>query len=172
MYYFLEFLSNHQPATWKVEISEEPALVVDQQILDTLYKFTRKDGTYKLYKPSKFNIKFLHPIPDDRFVFTRRVLIEKVDAKLRMCEESSEPFINLYWAFSYFNNRGLGQSLESSLGYKPDLMLYKFGEDGEILKKWHLKNVSVISFSVETGFSPSMENCSMEIIPEAFLQQI
>ena len=172
MYYFLEFLSNHQPATWKVEIAEEPALVVDQQILDTLYKFTRKDGTYKLYKPGKICIRFLHPIPDNRFVFTRRVIVEKVSSKLRICEESSEPFMNLYWAFSYFNSRGIGQSLESSLGYKPDLMLYKFGKNDDILKKWHLKNVSVISFSVEAGFLPSIENCTMEIIPENFLQQI
>lgn len=171
MFYLLELISNYQPATWKVEISGEPGMIIDQQILDTLYKTVRSIPP-KIYKPSKITVKFLHPVPDDRFVYKRQVLIEKIDKKCRICEESSEPFLKLYWAFTYFDNKGDGQTVDYSLGYKPDLMLYKFGKEGAILSKWHLKNVSVISFSIESGLSPSIENCSMDIVPEKFLKQL
>lgn len=165
MFYLLEFLSNHQPATWKVEISGEPGLELDQQVLDNVYKFTtRGGGPPRIYRPSKIKIKFIHPIPDDRMVFKRRVLIEKTNLNSRICEESSEPFAKLYWTFSYFNKRGM----DSSLQYRPDLLLYKYGKDEIQLKKWHLKNVAVISFSVEQFSMPSVENCSMEVIPESF----
>jgi hypothetical protein len=164
MFYLLEFIGEHSPSTWKVELSDEPTVEADEKVLNNLCKSSliKRLGPLQLYRPKKITIKFLSPFPDDRCVYKRKVLTEKFNPKSRICDESSEPFVKLYWTFSYFNDRGLSPM------YKPDFMIYKMKKNWTVDCKWHMKNVNVISFSIESSIMPSVENCSMDIIPESF----
>lgn len=157
-------MGEHSATTWRVELSDEPTVIVDELAFNNLYKSapTRRFGPIQLYKPKKITIKFLSPFPDDRRIYKRVVLTEKINTKSKLCDESSEPFVKLYWAFSYFNNRGISPI------YKPDFMIYKMKKDWTVICKWHMKNVNVVSFSIESSLMPSIENCSIDVIPESF----
>jgi hypothetical protein len=154
---------NSQKA-WKVSISDEPTVEVDEQAWNNLHKLSATKHTFQaqLYRSKKLTIKFLSPFPDDRNVYKRVVITEKTSRKPNICEENSEPFVKLYWAFSYFNARGINPI------HNPDLMLYKMKNDWTVINKWHMKNVNVVSFSIESSLMPSIENCSMDVIPESF----
>lgn len=164
VFYLLEFMNEHHPTVWKVELSGEPTVETDERTLNNICKSSiiSRTGHAGLYRPKKITIKFLNPVPDDRCVYKRRVLTEKVNRKSKLYDESSEPFVKLYWTFSYFNDRGLSPM------HKPDFVIHKIRNDWTVMCKWYMKNVNVISFSVESSLISSVENCSMDIIPESF----
>jgi hypothetical protein len=161
--YFLEINDGKKIITWEVKLKEEPSMIGNQM---PLFKETqRRFGPIRGYKCEDIEITFIENF-DEKNLFRRELIFEKTLTSSKKPRRDSEFLLTLsrFHLFVGGNIRQYGGSLTNV-----DFSLIKVDNFHNIVKKWILKNITIIDASFTfSSFISSMENQKLIIAPESF----